>query len=37
LVVDFFLDDTFLQTDDLQDHIIICGFGRVGQVISFLV
>ena len=21
-----------LQTDDLQDHIIICGFGRVGQV-----
>lgn len=20
------------QTDDLQDHIIICGFGRVGQV-----
>ena len=21
------------QTDDLQDHIIICGFGRVGQVL----
>ena len=20
------------QTDDLQGHIIICGFGRVGQV-----
>lgn len=23
-----------LQTDDLQNHIIICGFGRVGQVSS---
>ena len=23
-----------VQTDDLQDHIIICGFGRVGQVIE---
>ena len=22
----------YFQTDDLQDHIIICGFGRVGQV-----
>lgn len=21
-----------LQTDDLQGHILICGFGRVGQV-----
>ncbi|MED6147923.1 K(+) efflux antiporter 2, chloroplastic, variant 2, partial [Stylosanthes scabra] len=25
-----------LQTDDLQDHIIICGFGRVGQIIAQL-
>ncbi|KAB1214409.1 K(+) efflux antiporter 2, chloroplastic [Morella rubra] len=24
------------QTDDLQDHIIICGFGRVGQIIAQL-
>ncbi|KAL8166971.1 hypothetical protein V2J09_008470 [Rumex salicifolius] len=24
------------ETDDLQDHIIICGFGRVGQIISQL-
>lgn len=24
------------ETDDLQDHIIICGFGRVGQVIAQL-
>lgn len=23
------------QTDDLRDHIIICGFGRVGQVSCF--
>jgi len=22
----------YLQTDDLQGHIIICGFGRIGQV-----
>ena len=22
-----------MQTDDLQDHIIILGFGRVGQVV----
>ncbi|ONK64061.1 uncharacterized protein A4U43_C07F21690 [Asparagus officinalis] len=25
-----------LATDDLQDHIIICGFGRVGQIIAQL-
>ncbi|KAF5936579.1 hypothetical protein HYC85_024085 [Camellia sinensis] len=25
-----------LNTDDLQDHIIICGFGRVGQIIAQL-
>ncbi|CAN1308715.1 K(+) efflux antiporter 1, chloroplastic [Linum perenne] len=24
------------ETDDLQDHIIICGFGRVGQIIAQL-
>ncbi|MFS7937269.1 putative regulator of K+ conductance, NAD(P)-binding domain superfamily [Helianthus anomalus] len=24
------------QLDDLQDHIIICGFGRVGQIIAQL-
>jgi voltage-gated potassium channel Kch len=24
------------QTDDLQDHIIVCGFGRVGQIIAQL-
>ncbi|CAL5437168.1 unnamed protein product [Camellia sinensis] len=24
------------MTDDLQDHIIICGFGRVGQIIAQL-
>ncbi|PPS15102.1 hypothetical protein GOBAR_AA05475 [Gossypium barbadense] len=24
----------FHATDDLQDHIIICGFGRVGQIIA---
>uniref|UniRef100_A0A0D6QSU0 RCK N-terminal domain-containing protein n=1 Tax=Araucaria cunninghamii TaxID=56994 RepID=A0A0D6QSU0_ARACU len=24
------------ETDDLQDHIIICGFGRVGQIIGQL-
>ncbi|THF99669.1 hypothetical protein TEA_008057 [Camellia sinensis var. sinensis] len=24
------------ETDDLQDHIIICGFGRVGQIITQL-
>jgi len=26
-----------LQTDDLQDHIIICGFGRVGQVDTYFI
>ncbi|KAL0700439.1 hypothetical protein Bca4012_056561 [Brassica carinata] len=31
-----FLTDFILQTDDLQDHIIICGFGRVGQIIAQL-
>ncbi|CAK7348052.1 unnamed protein product [Dovyalis caffra] len=25
------------ETDDLQDHIIICGFGRVGQVDTCLI
>ncbi|XP_057980073.1 K(+) efflux antiporter 2, chloroplastic-like isoform X2 [Malania oleifera] len=24
------------ETDDLQDHIILCGFGRVGQIIAQL-
>jgi len=24
------------ETDDLQDHIIVCGFGRVGQIIAQL-
>ncbi|CAA7026112.1 unnamed protein product [Microthlaspi erraticum] len=24
------------ETDDLQDHIIICGFGRIGQIIAQL-
>ncbi|XP_039048264.1 K(+) efflux antiporter 2, chloroplastic-like [Hibiscus syriacus] len=24
------------ETDDLQDHVIICGFGRVGQIIAQL-
>ncbi|KAJ7951121.1 K(+) efflux antiporter 2, chloroplastic-like [Quillaja saponaria] len=24
------------ETDDLQDHIVICGFGRVGQIIAQL-
>lgn len=24
------------ETDDLQDHILICGFGRVGQIIAQL-
>ncbi|TYI73934.1 hypothetical protein E1A91_D07G164000v1 [Gossypium mustelinum] len=24
------------ETDDLEDHIIICGFGRVGQIIAQL-
>ncbi|CAH9098113.1 unnamed protein product [Cuscuta epithymum] len=24
------------ETDDLQDHIIICGYGRVGQIIAQL-
>lgn len=24
------------ETDDLQDHIIICGFGRVGQIVAQL-
>ena len=28
----FFTDSLTCQTDDLQGHIIICGFGRVGQV-----
>ncbi|KAJ4824880.1 K(+) efflux antiporter 2, chloroplastic [Turnera subulata] len=27
---------TSSKTDDLQDHIIICGFGRVGQIIAQL-
>ncbi|PPS19336.1 hypothetical protein GOBAR_AA01251 [Gossypium barbadense] len=26
----------YFQTDDLHDHIIICGFGRVGQIIAQL-
>ncbi|CAO2835072.1 unnamed protein product [Amaranthus hypochondriacus] len=24
------------ETDDLQDHIILCGFGRIGQIIAQL-
>ncbi|CAL5358565.1 unnamed protein product [Camellia sinensis] len=28
--------NVLVDTDDLQDHIIICGFGRVGQIIAQL-
>ncbi|CAL5439080.1 unnamed protein product [Camellia sinensis] len=30
------MKNTGYNTDDLQDHIIICGFGRVGQIIAQL-
>ncbi|CAL5439040.1 unnamed protein product [Camellia sinensis] len=30
------MKNTAYNTDDLQDHIIICGFGRVGQIIAQL-
>ncbi|KAL2892246.1 K(+) efflux antiporter 2 chloroplastic [Bienertia sinuspersici] len=33
---EWWLPASGLPTDDLQDHIIICGFGRVGQIIAQL-
>ena len=32
----FFLADFILQTDDLQDHIIICGLDELGRFIHYL-
>ncbi|TYG61718.1 hypothetical protein ES288_D07G171200v1 [Gossypium darwinii] len=32
----FLTPSNSIETDDLEDHIIICGFGRVGQIIAQL-